>query len=89
MRKHSVLLAGHATSVSLEEPFWEVLQEIADRRGLALNRVVAEIDALRNEGNLSSELRLFVLDDLRRRLALAERRGSPPSPPVREETESG
>ena len=53
MRKHSLVIAGHATSVSLEQEFWDVLKEIADRRGIALAALIAEVDAERAE-NLSS-----------------------------------
>lgn len=60
MRKHSLVIAGHATSVSLEQEFWDVLKEIADRRGIALAALIAEVDAGRKE-NLSSALRLHVL----------------------------
>jgi predicted DNA-binding ribbon-helix-helix protein len=60
-KKRSVLIAGHATSFSLEEPFWRDLAAIAKQRGLSLNALVASIDAERS-GNLSSALRLFVLD---------------------------
>jgi predicted DNA-binding ribbon-helix-helix protein len=59
--KRSVLLAGHRTSISLEEPFWAALREIAARRGVSLNALVAEIDE-RRRGNLSSALRVFVLE---------------------------
>ena len=62
--KRSVLLAGHRTSISLEEPFWAALRTIAERRGVSLNALVAEIDA-RRSGNLSSALRVFVLDACR------------------------
>ena len=65
IRKRSVVIAGHATSLTLEEPFWEDLREIARRRGLSLNALVGTIDAGR-AGNLSSALRLFVLDCYRR-----------------------
>jgi predicted DNA-binding ribbon-helix-helix protein len=65
LRKRSVLIAGHRTSISLEAPFWEALRAIAARRGLSLNALVAEIDAARS-GNLSSALRVFVLDCCRR-----------------------
>ena len=58
--KRSVRIAGHATSVSLEPPFWEALSEIADRRHLSLNALLSQIDAERT-GNLSSAIRLFVL----------------------------
>jgi len=64
IKKRSVLIAGHATSLSLEAEFWTALQEIARRRGLSLNRLVASIDAERH-GNLSSALRVFVLEAYR------------------------
>ncbi len=60
MRKHSLVIAGHATSVSLEQEFWDVLKEIAETRGLALAALISEVDAGREE-NLSSALRLHVL----------------------------
>jgi predicted DNA-binding ribbon-helix-helix protein len=61
IRKRSVMIAGHPTSVTLEEPFWEELREVARRRDLSLNALVGLVDA-RRHGNLSSALRLFVLD---------------------------
>lgn len=63
LRKGSVVIAGHATSVSLETEFWDALKVIAARRGQSLNAVIAEIDGQR-DGNLSSALRVFVLRDL-------------------------
>ena len=60
MRKHSLVIAGHATSVSLEQEFWDALKDIADQRGIALAALIAEVDATREE-NLSSALRLHVL----------------------------
>ncbi|OIR06252.1 hypothetical protein GALL_117250 [mine drainage metagenome] len=68
VRKRSVLIAGHATSISLEAEFWDGLKDIADRRGLSLNALVAEVDGQR-QGNLSSALRLLVLRDLKDRCA--------------------
>jgi predicted DNA-binding ribbon-helix-helix protein len=65
LRKRSVRVAGHRTSISLEEEFWAALQELARRRGISMNQLVAEIDAGR-QGNLSSALRLFVLASCRR-----------------------
>jgi predicted DNA-binding ribbon-helix-helix protein len=65
LRKRSVLIAGHRTSISLEAEFWAALRALAIRRGLSLNRLVAEIDA-RRTGNLSSALRVAVLDACRR-----------------------
>lgn len=68
MKKRSVLIAGHSTSVSLEEAFWDALKEVAVARGVSVNALIEEIDAGRT-GNLSSAIRVFVLDDLQRRLA--------------------
>ena len=62
--KHSVRIAGHATSVSLEEAFWQALCEIAARRNLSVNALLSAIDAERS-GNLSSAIRLFVLESCR------------------------
>ena len=62
-RKRSVLVAGHETSVSPEPPFWNALKKIARARGVSLNALITEIDRGR-DGNLSSALRVFVLEDL-------------------------
>ncbi len=64
MVKRSVVIAGHRTSVSLEPAFWDALKAVAARRGVSLNRLIAEIDAART-GNLSSAIRVFVLSSLR------------------------
>jgi predicted DNA-binding ribbon-helix-helix protein len=64
MRKRSVVIAGHRTSVSLESAFWFGLKEIADRRGMSVNRLVETIDSARAT-NLSSAIRVFVLKSLR------------------------
>ena len=64
--RRSIVNAGHKTSVSLEDAFWETLKELASRRDMTLSDVVAEIDATRSQGNLSSAIRLFVLDNVRR-----------------------
>lgn len=63
VRKRSIMIAGHATSVSLEQEFWDVLKDIAEARGESVNQVVAGIDAGR-DGNLSSAVRVFVLQTL-------------------------
>ena len=63
MKKRSITIHGHRTSVSLEEPFWTILSAIAVRRGLSLASLVQMIDKERN-GGLSSALRLFVLAEL-------------------------
>ena len=65
MVKRSVRIAGHATSISLEPAFWQALLEIATRRGSSINALVTTIDAERS-GNLSSALRVFVLESCRR-----------------------
>lgn len=61
--KHSVSIAGHRTSVSLERKFWELVRESARRRNLSVNELITEIDATR-KGNLSSAIRLYILDEL-------------------------
>jgi predicted DNA-binding ribbon-helix-helix protein len=60
--KRSIVIAGHKTSVSLEDAFWSGLKEIAAKRDLTLSDMVATIDQDRRHGNLSSAIRLFVLD---------------------------
>lgn len=61
LRKRSVTIAGHATSFSLEDEFWQDLQTVARQRNLSVNALVSSIDAAR-AGNLSSALRVFVLE---------------------------
>jgi predicted DNA-binding ribbon-helix-helix protein len=63
--KRSVAIAGHRTSVSLEEPFWGALREAANRRGLSVQALIGRIDADRGEQNLSSAIRVFVLASVR------------------------
>ena len=60
--KRSIVIAGHKTSVSLEDAFWKGLKEIAGGRDVTLSDLVASIDTERQHGNLSSAIRLFVLD---------------------------
>lgn len=64
MHKHSLLLNGHQTSVSLEDAFWDELMTIAKSRNQSINKLVTEIDHLRTT-NLSSALRVFVLSHLK------------------------
>ena len=64
--KRSVTIAGHRTSVSLEAPFWDALKEIARARGLSLNALIEEVDGAR-QGNLSSALRIHVLERFKSR----------------------
>jgi predicted DNA-binding ribbon-helix-helix protein len=70
--KRSVVIAGHKTSVSLEDAFWESLKEIAVQRQKKLSELVAAIDSERQQGNLSSTIRLFVLDFYRTQLPGSE-----------------
>ena len=63
--KRSIVIAGHKTSVSLEDAFWKALKEIAIGRETTLSDLVASIDTERLHGNLSSAIRLFVLDHFR------------------------
>jgi len=80
--KRSIVIAGHKTSVSLEDAFWDALKEIAANRRLTLSDLVATIDSSRTQGNLSSAIRLFVLDHYRghattgRSQGVADRSGS-------------
>lgn len=70
MRKRSLQIAGHRTSISLEDAFWLALRDVAAARGSSLAALVAEVDATRGEANLSSAIRVFVLQN-----ALAQRAG--------------
>ena len=72
--KRSVSIAGHRTSISLEEPFWEGLREIAEREKLSVQALIGRIDAERGEQNLSSAIRVFILNDLRGRLEFTDQR---------------
>ena len=63
--KRSIVIAGHKTSVSLEDAFWKALKEIAGGRKITLSDLVASIDTDRRQGNLSSAIRLFVLGHYR------------------------
>ena len=63
--KRSIVIGGHKTSVSLEEAFWNATKEISRGRGKTLSELVSEIDRNRQQGNLSSAIRLFVLDHFR------------------------
>jgi predicted DNA-binding ribbon-helix-helix protein len=66
--KRSIVVAGHKTSVSLEEAFWNGMKEISGLRNMTLSELVGEIDGNRQQGNLSSAIRLFVLDYFKSRV---------------------
>lgn len=66
MKKRSVNIHGHQTSITLENEFWDDLKSLAASRGLSMNKLVAEIDDTRApENNLSSALRLYILKSLK------------------------
>ncbi len=73
--KRSIVIANHKTSVSLEDAFWNGLKEIAASRNMPLSDLVSSIDSQRQHGNLSSAIRLFVLDHYRNRATKAEESG--------------
>ena len=79
--KRSIVIAGHKTSVSLEDAFWQGLKEVAAARRVSLTELIATIDGGRHDGNLSSAIRLFVLDYYR------DQRAAIPSPLVGEGAE--
>ncbi len=66
--KRSIVVSGHKTSVSLEDAFWNALKEIAKARNVTLSDLVATIDSERQHDNLSSTIRLFVLEVYRKQL---------------------
>jgi predicted DNA-binding ribbon-helix-helix protein len=80
--KRSIVIAGHKTSVSLEDAFWKALKEIARLRRATLSELIASIDAERVQGNLSSAIRLFVLDHFRTQTGvIGDRKGPPHATP--------
>lgn len=66
VKKRSVLIAGHSTSVSLEQIFWDELELMAKNKGVSMNKLVTSIDKQR-QGNLSSALRVMVLTEVKAR----------------------
>ena len=72
MRKRSFTIGGHQTSIALGDAFWNELTALAKARHLSLSAVVAEVDNQRGEaGNLTSALRLHVLEALKRKISRA------------------
>jgi predicted DNA-binding ribbon-helix-helix protein len=69
--KRSIVVAGHRTSVSLEQAFWNGMKEISALRNMTLSELVGEIDRNRQRGSLSSAIRLFVLDYFKNRAVAA------------------
>jgi predicted DNA-binding ribbon-helix-helix protein len=92
--KRSIVVAGHKTSVSLEDAFWSGLKAISKTHKTTLSDMVADIDSQRQFGNLSSAIRLFVLEQARAQMSssanhsetgLSAPRGAQDTTPVREE----
>jgi predicted DNA-binding ribbon-helix-helix protein len=71
MRKRSITIHGHQTSISLEDEFWQELAAIARARKLSLNALVTEVDKARGGTNLSSTLRVYVLNQAKRKISRA------------------
>lgn len=63
LKKRSVVINGHATSVTIEQPFWDELANIAQQKQVSVSRLIADIDAAGGGGNLSSAIRVFVLQN--------------------------
>ena len=77
VKKRSIAIAGHKTSISLENEFWDALREIAAQQGATMSALVSTLDSDRQHPNLSSAIRLFVLDHYRTQ---ADARGSAEGP---------
>jgi predicted DNA-binding ribbon-helix-helix protein len=65
VKKRSIVIDGHRTSVSLEDHFWMSLRQIARGRQLTISHLIASLDAARENSNLSSAIRVFILDHYR------------------------
>ena len=64
MKKRSVKIAGHATSITMEDEFWDALKKLAEKQGRPLAAIIAEVDAARGPRNLSSAVRIYILMQL-------------------------
>jgi len=69
--KRSVVIGGHKTSVSLEEPFWNAVREIAGNQQMTVSSLLRQIDLDRRNSNLSSAIRVYVLENVRGQMAAA------------------
>jgi predicted DNA-binding ribbon-helix-helix protein len=70
VKKRSIVIGGHKTSISLEDSFWACLRQIAHDRTITASELIGMLDAARHGGNLSSAIRIFVLDHYRNNVAL-------------------
>lgn len=87
--KRSIVIAGHKTSVSLEDAFWKGLKDIAVAQRTTLSDLVAAIDTARRHGNLSSAIRLFVLDHFQARTDSSGDNGHERGRVIGQQAESG
>ena len=78
VKKRSIIIGGHKTSISLEDNFWTSLKHIACARRTTVSDVIASLDAARENGNLSSAIRVFVLDQYRTMAVASPRRDHEP-----------
>jgi predicted DNA-binding ribbon-helix-helix protein len=69
VKKRSIVIGSHKTSISLEDSFWTSLKQIARERAMTVAELIAALDATRKEGNLSSTIRVFLLDHYRNNVA--------------------
>jgi len=75
VKKRSVSIRGHRTSLSLEDGFWDELARVAEDRGMSVAALITEIDRAR-KGGLSSAVRLFILEDLKQKAAACRTKSS-------------
>ncbi len=69
MRKQSVIIANrHSTSISLEDEFFDELKELARQKDMSINQLVTEIDAVREQENLSSDIHVYILKELKKQI---------------------
>ena len=69
MKKRSIVVSGHATSISMEDAFWNTLGDIAEERKISLSALITQVDQERSTSNLSSAIRLFVLHEMQQKIA--------------------
>lgn len=86
LRKHSVKLSGHSTSLSLEGVYWDALKEVAGEMGLSMNGLIERIDKERS-GNLSSAVRVFLFQYYRQQAAQGGAARHPATPPAGAESQ--
>jgi predicted DNA-binding ribbon-helix-helix protein len=89
VKKRSIAIGGHKTSVSLEDYFWTSLKQIARERTTTVSELIEVLDTAREVGNLSSTIRVFVLDHFRNNVASMALPSRGISPPPRTETLKG